>query len=183
MRELEEVALAFDRTCRAAGIAYAFVGGIAVLAWGQPRATMDVDALIRFETDQAEAFTEAAARQGLQVSKADLLDAAAEGTHVTAFDTQSAFHVDVKIAASDEERAEIEDAVDVEFEGGRLRIVRAEETVAFKLKFGSEQDLADARSILARREGKLDVKRLEALAQRLGVQDRLRRIRRDVENG
>lgn len=183
MRELEEVALAFDRACRKAGVPYAFIGGIAVLAWGQPRTTMDVDALVRFERSQADALVAAAADEGLQVSADDLADALSDRSHVTVADTGSALHVDMKFAVSDEERAEIENAVDVDLGSGRLRIVAAEDTVAFKLKFGSEQDLADARSILARQEGKLDVGRLETLCVRLGVQDRLAEVRRDVENG
>lgn len=182
MRELEDVALAFDRACRMAGVPYALIGGIAVIALGQPRTTMDVDALVRLEPAQAEAFSQAAADEGLRVSAQDVIDAIDDASHVTVHDATSAWHVDVKTARSDEEQAEIENAVEVELGGGRLRIVTAEDVIAFKLLFGSERDLADARSILGRRGGKLDMPRLERLCVDLGVADALGRLRRDVQD-
>lgn len=60
MREIEALALAFDRACRRAGVEYAFIGGVAVMAWGQPRATMDVDALVGIDADRATALARAA---------------------------------------------------------------------------------------------------------------------------
>jgi hypothetical protein len=60
VRELEDLALAFDRACRTAGVEYAYVGGIAVIAWGQPRTTMDVDALVRLVASKTAALESAA---------------------------------------------------------------------------------------------------------------------------
>jgi hypothetical protein len=43
----------------------------------------------------------------------------------------------------------------------------------FKLKFGSPQDIQDARSILVRQAGRLDMARLRALAETIGVRTAL----------
>lgn len=180
MRELEDVALAFDTACRAAGVNYAFVGGVAVLAWGQPRATMDADALVSFQAGDATAFVQALASQSLQASEDDLRDALKEGSHVTVFDTGSMFHVDLKLARTPEERREVTEAEDVEYGKGRLRVARPEDVIAYKLLFGSPQDLADARSILVRQEKRLRWAELDALSRRLGVRSLLVGVAREV---
>lgn len=113
--------------------------------------------------------------QGLSVSEDDLRDALRDGSHVSVFDGQTSFHVEVKPARDEDERAQVRDAVDVPFHGASLRVTRPEETVAYKLRFGSEQDLKDARSILVRRRGRLDLTRLRGLARHLGVEDALER--------
>ena len=180
MRELEDVALAFDRACRKAGVAYALLDGIAVVAWGQPRMTMDVDALVRLTAATAGRLATATGQEGLRASEEDLREALRDGSHATVFDVQSSLHVNIKIARSLEEISEVEDAVEVPFGTGSLRIVRAEDTIAYKLKFGSDQDLTDARSILARRAGKLDMARLDRLCLKLGVAKTLKHVRDPV---
>jgi hypothetical protein len=176
VRGVEDTALAFGRAARETGVPYAFVGGIAVMAWGQPRATADVDALVALPPERVAAFVRALARHGLNVDARDLEDSLADGSYVTIFDDGSGFHVDVKIAARPEERAELERALDVPFRSDLLRIVSPEDTVAFKLHFGTPQDLQDARSILVRQEGRLDTARLRDFARRLGVERALDEI-------
>ena len=169
MRDLEQVAIAFDAACREAKVPYAFMGGVAVLAWGQPRTTMDVDALVKLNKTQAETLASALRNHDLQASAADFTDALRDRSHVTAFDSKSPIHVDIKIAATPEELAEISGARDIDFAPGRLRVVRPEDTIAFKLLFGSLQDLADARSILVRQKERLDLAALRVLCKRLKV--------------
>lgn len=173
MRELEDVVLALHRACTAAGVPYVLVGGVAVMAWGQPRATMDVAVLATWQAAQVDAFVQALAREGLRSSAADLRDALHDGSHVTLFDTDSTFHVDVKPAASRAEREEVARGVALDFHGGRPSFAPAEETVAFKLSFGTPQDLQDARSIVVRQGEALDLARVRQVARRLGAEDAL----------
>ncbi|HLE96527.1 MAG TPA: nucleotidyl transferase AbiEii/AbiGii toxin family protein [Candidatus Thermoplasmatota archaeon] len=183
MREFEDVAIAFDRACRAARVPYAFVGGMAVLAWGQPRTTSDIDALLAVELAQVPTMSAALAGEGLRGSEADFRDAFADRSHVSVFDERSAFHVDVKIAFREDERRQVADAVDVPFRGAALRVARPEDTVAFKLLYGTPQDLADARSILVRQVKRLDEARLRGLARRLGVEEALERALDEAPGG
>ena len=172
MRRVEDTAIAFARACIDAGVEYAVIRAIAVLAWGQPRATSDVDALIIMSLGQVDPFVAALASQGLEASVADLQDALVDKSHVTIFDPQTNFHVDARTTRDAAEEAQVRSATVIELHGQPIRIARAEETVAFKLKFGSPQDLQDARSILIRQE-KLDMPRLRALAAKLGVEKNL----------
>lgn len=173
MLDIERTALAFDRACRAAGVPYAFMGGMAVSAWGQPRATSDVDALIFLASPRAGEFADLLQREGLTVDPRDLAEALSDGGHVTVFDEASVFHVDCKMATTPAERAELASAREIPYEGATLRVVAPEETLAFKLLFGSAQDLQDARSILIRQEGRLDLARLRGLARELRVENAL----------
>lgn len=47
LQHLKELCLFLDNT----GIEYMLVGGLAVGIWGEPRATVDIDFLVSFDTD------------------------------------------------------------------------------------------------------------------------------------
>jgi len=169
MREFEQVAFDFDAACRAAGVRYVLVGGIAVLAWGQPRTTMDIDSIVSLRKDQVEGLVASLVRHRLRARGEDFHDS----LDVTVHAEDSAFHVDVKLSDSEETERELERAREESFEGGRLRIASPEDTIAWKLRFGSPQDVADARSIWIRQQGRLDLQALKGTARRLGVADAL----------
>lgn len=184
MRSIKETALAFHRACVAAEVPYALVGGFAVMAWGQPRATMDVDALTRLEEKRVVGFQVACRSERLQFSLEDAKDALRAEGRLSIMDLDSPYHVDVKIARALEEVQQVESAVDVKFEEGHLRVAAPEDTVAYKLLFGSPQDLADARSVIVRQREGLEwsllrarcarlrvVKKLDALLLELGIEE------------
>lgn len=182
MRELQDVAAAFHRASDTAGVPYAFIGGLAVMAWGQPRMTMDVGSLSSWRKDQAEEFSRALHAEGLHVALDDLLDAPEDGS-LTVFDADGIFHVDVKPARTPDETDELGNARLVHVDGAPLRIAAPEETIAFKLAFGNPQDIQDARSILVRQAGALDTTRLEQVAARLGIRPALDQMRSETGNG
>lgn len=180
MRGLDEVAFAFDAACERAGVAYCFVGALAVMAWGEPRATTDADALVILRAGELDRLVEALREERLAVDVRDLVDALQDGSHVSIFADDSPFYVDLKPARSADEREEVERAVVVPMGASKLRVVPPEETVAYKLLFGSPKDVQDARSILVRNRGALDEDRLTALAARLGVEAALADLRRET---
>lgn len=151
------------------------------MAWGQPRMTLDVDALVAVDAKAAASLQHACQKEGLRVSSEDIQSAITEGSHVTVFDTQSPYHVDAKLARTAFELAEINAAQRITFSDGELLIARPEDTVAFKLVYGSPQDLQDARSILIRQKGVVDLNQLRALAIRLGVEKELESVLKDTQ--
>lgn len=181
MRGIDEVALAFDASCREAGVGYAFMGALAVMAWGEPRATQDADALIDPDRADVEVMRAALEKRGLTLDPRDLLDAFADGSHVTIAAEDSVFYVDAKLAKTPTERRQIAEASEIPFRDGLLRVVRPEETIAFKLSFGSPKDIQDAKSILMRARERLDRERLLAFASQLGVTEKLRAVEAEIE--
>lgn len=123
---------------------------------------------------------DALAGEGLDAAAADFRDAHLDGSHVTVFHSRTLFHVAVKLARNADELAEVKDAIRVTLGAGEMRIVRPEEAIAFKLLFGTPLDLHDARSMLVRQRGRLDLPRLRALGTRLGVADVLERALADA---
>lgn len=171
---IERTALAFDRACRRACVRYAFVGGVAVAAWGEPRATRDVDALVLADGEAGGALASAMSSEGMRVDRASLIAALESGEPLSVLDAHTGFCVDLRQARGAQAR-EVEEAAEVDLAGGRLCIVRAEETIASKLS-RLPLDLQDARSILARRWGRLDVARLDLLARERGADAVLRAL-------
>jgi len=169
MRDIEEVAFAFAEACDEAKVPYAFVGGLAVMAWGSPRATMDIDSVVDLARSRIGPLVVALDARELQANVEDFLDSLTDGSHVTVHDRRSSFHVDVKLADSPTVEDEIRNARAETVDGHVLRFAGPEDTIAWKLRFGAPQDLQDARSILVRQEGRLDMARLRAVAARLGV--------------
>lgn len=150
MRSFEATALTFHAACEKRGIRYAFIGGLAVNAWGIPRNTADIDVLIRLRPDEDAAFAESLRAEGLAASAEDSAAARDDRSHVTVFDDAGSIQLDLKICRGILEDEQVLAAVEIVLGGGRLCVARPEDTVAFKLKFGTPQDLADARGILAR---------------------------------
>lgn len=180
--ELDEVASAFSRACRAVGVDHAFTGGIAVVAWGEPRTTSDVDVLVDLDPDAIDDLVDVLDGEGLEVEARDLRIAHEEGGHATVFSAEPGLHVDVRCVRTDAARTEIDDAVDVPLETGAIPVVRPEDLVAHKARFGAPQDLEDARSILARQWEAIDRDRLNRWAKRLDVQDEVQALLDEVED-
>lgn len=180
--ELDEVASAFSRACRSVGIDHAFTGGIAVVAWGEPRTTSDVDVLVELDPEGIDDLVDALAGEGLEAKARDLRIADEEGGHATAFSAEPGLHVDIRCVRTDAARTEIDDAVDVPLETGAIPVVRPEDLVAHKARFGAPQDVEDARSILARQWEAIDRDRLRRWAKRLDVQDEVQALMDEVED-
>ena len=180
MRGIDDVALAFDAACREAGVSYAFAGPMAVMVWGEPRATTGIDAMAEVSASSSSRFVTSLRAQGFTIDPRDLEDSLRDGSHVSIFAEDSVFWVDLKVAQRPAERREVAEAVEAPVRGARLRIVGPEETVAFKLKFGSPKDLQGATSILVRQKGRMSDEKLAALCDHLGVTEPLARLRSEI---
>ena len=130
---------------------------------------MDIDALVKLSEPEVEAFVGSLAAHQLKALAEDLHDALKGEGHVSVFDASSPIHVDIKLAIRPEEIREVDHAEQIAFAQGQLCVARPEDVVAYKLVFGSPQDLADARSILVRQKARLDWRALNALCSQLGV--------------
>ena len=181
MRELDETAAAFDRAMRSASLGYALVGGLAVTAWGKPRAPASIEALLALGPSSVARLVLELQAEGFSIAEGELVEALWEEGHVTASDDRGSFQVDLKIARSFDEREQVAGAVEVPLAGTHLRVARPEDTLAHKLANGEPEDVEDATSILARQGKRLDEERLDALARRLGVVDELARLRSQVD--
>ncbi|MEW6222733.1 MAG: DUF6036 family nucleotidyltransferase [Candidatus Hadarchaeota archaeon] len=178
MRTLEDVTKEVAKILGALGIEYAIVGGVAVAGWGNLRTTRDVDVVIDLQSDRVKEFVRAFKKRGFSIGEQDVLDALKEKGHFTIFDNRSVYHVDAKGAYGGRELKTIETRKKTRIKGSDAYIASAEDTIANKLVFGSEQDLRDAEGIFIRQAGRLDLKYLERICKAMGVGKELAGLKR-----
>ena len=66
---VDEVVLQVARMLDAMGVAHAFLGGLALNAWGIPRATFDIDFVVAVRDDDFATFVGALASQGVEADE------------------------------------------------------------------------------------------------------------------
>lgn len=173
-RSYVAVVKAAERTLRARRIGHAFVGGIAVLAFGEPRTTMDVDVVAAYRLQDAAPLAAEFRRRGFLASPEDLRDALSDPTRGRLKDTRSWHWIDLVPVTSAAEAHAIEGHRTVRWRGMALPTAAPEHTVVMKLVFAGEQNLRDALGILVRQRGHLDLRRMRAFARQQGVLTALR---------
>lgn len=165
-----------------AEVDYALVGGIAVLAWGDPRTTRDIDVIARLEPADVDRLATALEPRGFSFDRPGAQKAIRQDAHFSIFHDDGFYHADVLAAHRPSHGWTLEGRRRIEIEGRECWIASPEDTIANKLVFGSEQDLQDAAGILARLDEDLDRERLEELAARLGVREDLHELEAQVED-
>lgn len=170
MRAVEDTALALDRACSKAEIPYALAGGVAVMAWGSPHTEARLDLVVKVTYADVERFMEAIDAEGFEFAGDNVAAALVDRGRIGVRDKDSRIAIELHLAKSEDEKSEIDSAIEVPLNGSKLRIAPPEETIAFKLKSGTAIDAEEARSVLARQAGHLDIARLRASAARLGVE-------------
>jgi hypothetical protein len=177
-RSFVAVVKAAERSLRSAGVGHAFVGALAVGAYGMPRTTSDVDVIVDYRAEDVPALANAFHRLGFRVSAEDLRDALAEGSHCTVHDARSGFHLDLAPARRRAAKDTIRGALPVRWRGATLPIANPEHTVVMKLVYGSDQDVEDALGILVRQRGRLDRRRMRDFARTQRVLEALQELER-----
>lgn len=181
-RSFVAVVKAAERALRAAGVDHAFVGALAVSAYGMPRTTSDVDVIADYRDEDVIPMAEAFRHVGFRVSAEDLRDAHSEGSHCTVHDPLSGFHLDLSPATKPAARATIRQALRVRWRGTTLPIANPEHTIVMKLVYGSDQDLEDALGILVRQKGRIDLRRMREFARKEGVLVALRDLEKRAKD-
>lgn len=159
------------------GVAYALMGGLAVAAWGAPRATEDIDLLADVSPSQeldaalrARGF-EAEWRRGAPDDPIPLL---------LRLRSRSGPEIDVVCATRAWEREMLNRSIRLRFpQGLEIPVVAVEDLIILKLMAGGPPDLADVADLL-QRVGPLP--ELEKRAAARGVLELLRQVRASSGN-
>lgn len=168
-RSFAAVVKATEQALRACRIDHVFVGGLAVLAFGEPRTTTEVEVVAAYGAGDAAPLAEAFGRQGFRASEEGLRVALADSTHCTIEDQRSPCRVDLSTATTELAKDAIAAREAVRWRGMSLPIAGPEHTIVVKLAFGKEQDFEDALGIYKRQGNRLDVARMQEFARKRGV--------------
>ena len=135
--ELTALVKALDQ----AGIEYALVGGLAVAVWGAPRATQDIDLLVR--ADALPAALEVARGQGFATRGLPMRFADGMEVHrVSKTDAGEMLLLDLILVNANLEPA-WRTRLRLATEGGVLWVISRDGLIQMKVAAGRPQDLAD----------------------------------------
>lgn len=143
---LGRTAAALDR----AGIPYMVIGGQAVLIYGEPRITRDIDLTLGVDVDALPAVLRAAAAAGLAPRPADPEEFARRTSVLPLEDTASGIRLDLLFSHTPYERQAIGRGRVVQLDGVDVRYAAVEDLLIHKLAAGRPRDVEDVRGIILR---------------------------------
>ena len=181
MRSMNEILKLVCEFLNEEKILYVVVGGLAVLFYGIPRTTMDIDIIIAMDMDETKRFAEFLNENDFFADEEDIKTAFEEKSHATIEDKTSMARLDIKGIYGENDRITLERRSKVSLADFEFYVASPEDTIANKLLFGSEQDVKDAEGIYARQFENLDMAYLEKWCKKLGVYDEFLTMKKRVE--
>ncbi len=140
---IERVALALDQN----GLPYMIIGGQAVLLYGEPRLTRDIDIALGVGLDGLPRVLSATRDAGLEVL-VDPETFTRKTLVLPCRDPQTTIRVDLILSFSPYEREAIKRARRVRFGATDVSFASVEDLVIAKIVAGRPRDLEDVRSVL-----------------------------------
>lgn len=128
-------------------LAPTFIGGVAVSLIAQPRYTDDIDAMVVFDTAQADELLETLGRHGFSPRFAGMGDLARRARMVTMSHDRTGSVVDIALGCMPFETELQQRSVRYELAGIGIQIPTPEDLVIMKAIAGRPKDLEDIRSI------------------------------------
>jgi hypothetical protein len=178
MEDLIRAAREIQDAIEATGFSFCFIGGLAVLQWGEPRLTRDLDLTVLAGWGKEEAVVDEILN-GLQPRIDDARSFALDN-RVLLLKSTSGIPVDLALGALPFEESATNRARDIRIANIPLRLCTAEDLVVMKAFANRPRDWSDVEGILIRQKGKLDkayiLDQLSPLAPTKPDEDILRRL-------
>ena len=193
----EEFVLQVIKAIEDAGIEYMVGGAVASWAWGEPRATMDLDVVVNIPMDSIDRLSEELEKRNMLVPKEIIRDTILESRSdlpINAIHMYSGYKADLyPLREGDELRASAlqrRKKVDLGEPLGALFLHSPEDLILYKLWYFSlsqqTKHVRDITSIVMTLEDKLDYDYIESWMNQKGLTslwaDLLRRIRAQQQN-
>lgn len=167
-------------------VPYMLIGGLAVLVWGEPRATIDIDVTVDVSTGNLPSFARSVSEIGTPVPDDDPIGFA-DRNRVLPIRTPDGIGVDFILATLSFELDAIGRAPIIDFEGTAIRVCTAEDLIVHKIVSERARDHGDVVGVLRRQATRLDIaaldRMIERMAEELGeseIADRYRRAKSDA---
>ncbi len=180
MNALIQLINTVSRYLRKENIPHAVVGGICVAIWGRPRATEDVDLLIDIDETQLPALCDHLKEHNIRIDLEKARKAVRDGTSFPLYDSWSIHWVDARVPTRPIDRITLERATTIELAEEPVSIATPEDVILSKLMGSKSQDLLDARSIVLRRDGDLDLEYLQNRVRELKMEAQWEKVRPEI---
>lgn len=142
-----------------AKILYMIIGGQAVLLYGEPRLTRDIDITLALTPDELNRILEIVRKINLKVLVENIVDFVRKHWVLPAFDEESGFRIDFIFSWTPYEKEALERARIFEIEKYPIKFASPEDLIIHKIISGRTRDLDDIRTIM--RKQSLNIKLIE----------------------
>ena len=146
---LEKIALELDLK----NIPYMIIGGQAVLLYGEPRLTRDIDITLGVGVEHAESIIDIALGLSLALLPAEASVFIQETFVLPTIDETSGIRVDFIFSQSSYEREAIGRAIPVKIGAAEVRFTSLEDLIIHKIVSGRPRDIEDVKNVLAKNPG------------------------------
>ncbi len=181
MRKIEEILTLVCDFLNENRIEYVIVGGMAVLFYGNPRTTLDVDYVIQLSDKNIPVLVKFLQNNGFFADEYDMRAALEEKSHCTVEDKETMFRLDIKGAYSEMDERVLKNKKKLKFDNTVIYIASPEDTIANKLLFSREQDIKDALGIFVRQYNILNMGYLTDICKKIGVYNILLDLKKRYE--
>ena len=169
MSTLFDAALDLQEFVESRGWRFCFIGGLAVLRWGEPRFTRDVDVTLLCPFGGEDGFTAPFLESGYLGRIPDVRDFARRN-RVLLLHNRNGVPIDIALGALPFEEGMVDRSTPFEFEPAcALRTCTAEDLVILKLFAFRPRDVLDVETIVTRQRGALDWQYIETNLQPLAA--------------
>lgn len=139
-------------------IPYMIIGGQAVLLYGTPRLTRDVDITLGIDTDKYLLIERVCKKSKLKTLPENPQDFASETKVLPAEEPTLKIRVDFIFSFTSYERQAIESAREVVMNGYPVKFASCEDVIIHKMFAGRAVDEEDVRNIMIKNRNKIDLK-------------------------
>lgn len=139
-------------------IPYMVIGGQAVLVYGVPRLSEDIDITLGVDINKIAEVLRICAKLGLEREKRADNEFVKKTNVLICRDSVTGIRIDFIFSFIDYERQAIKRAKNVRLKGYKVKFACREDLIIHKLFAGRPRDLEDVRNLLAKAESPLDVK-------------------------
>lgn len=146
---LKQLAIAFDR----ASLPYMVFGGQAVLLYGEPRLTRDIDITLGFDTSRTVDLLRVIDELRLRPLVKDVDEFVNETLVLPVLDPKSNVRIDFVFSLTEYERQAIERGKTVQLDGVDIRFVSLEDLIVMKVISGRPRDIEDIASVIRKNPG------------------------------
>jgi len=134
-------------------IPYMVIGGQAVLHYGEPRLTKDIDITLGVGVEKLPIIKDVTKALGLRIDAEEVDSFVMETMVLPASEMKTGLRVDFVFSYSPFERAAIERAKEVKYDEISVRFASLEDLVIHKIVAGRARDIDDIKAILLKNPG------------------------------
>ena len=168
-------------------IPYMIIGGQAVLLYGTPRLTRDIDITLGIDTDKFLLIEKVCKKSGLKLLPKNPEDFAKDTKVLPAEDTKSKIRVDFIFSFTPFEKQAIKRTKRVLMDGYSVKFASCEDVIIHKMFAGRAIDLEDVRNIVIKNRNKINLKyikrwllKFSKVSEQKGILERFNRLLKQI---